>query len=108
MSVEQPDVIDGLGVRSDGAVELLISDHLEWDGDRHFQLLAAKVEAYVNAALSGQLTQTYPAAEGKRVCIKLVWQQLPNAAAARFFAALQEQLRSVDIDFAPVALPKEY
>jgi hypothetical protein len=73
MSVEQADVIDGLGLRSDGTVEMLISDHLEWGGEQHLQLLAAKIDAYANAALSGQLVQSYPAAEGKQVRIKLVW-----------------------------------
>jgi hypothetical protein len=108
MSVEQADVIDGLGVRPDGVVEMLISDHLEWDDDEHLQLLAAKVEAYANAALSGQLVQSYPAAEGKQVCIKLVWQHIPNNAAANFFDTLQEQLRGVGIDFSPAALPERY
>jgi hypothetical protein len=32
MSIEQADIIDEIGVRPDGAVEMLISDHLEWDG----------------------------------------------------------------------------
>ena len=108
MSLEQADIIDGLGVRPDGVLEMLISDHLEWDDDQHLQLLAAKVEAYASAALSGQLVQSYPAAEGKRVCIKLVWQHIPNAAAAQFFDTLQEQLRGVGIDFAPTALPGRY
>jgi hypothetical protein len=108
MSVEQADVIDGLGVRPDGAVEMLISDHLDWDDDQHLPLLAAKVEAYANAALSGQLVQSYPPAEGRPVSIKLVWQHIPNAAAARFFETLQGQLKTVGIDFEPVALPEGY
>jgi hypothetical protein len=53
MSIEQADIVDGIGIRPDGAVEMPISDHLEWDGDQHLQLLAAKVEAYANSALSG-------------------------------------------------------
>ena len=86
---------------------MLISDHLEWD-DHHLRLLAAKVEAYANAALSGQLAERYPAADGKRVFIKLVWQHIPNAAAARFLENLQEQLSSTGINFEAAALPEEY
>jgi hypothetical protein len=108
MSIEQADVIDGIGVRPDGAVEMLISDHLDWDDGRHLQLLAAKVEAYANSALSGELVQSYPAAEGKQVCIKLVWQHVPNAGAAQFFEALEGQLRAAGIEFASVALPDGY
>lgn len=108
MSIEQADVIDGIGVRPDGAVEMLISDHLEWDDEQHLQLLAAKVEAYANAALSGELVQSYPAAQGKQLCIKLVWRHVPNADAARFFEALEGQLRGAGIEFASVALPDRY
>jgi len=108
MSVEQADVIDGMGVRPDGTVEMLISDHLEWDGEPHLQLLSSKVEAYANAALSGQLAQAYPAAEGKPVCIKLVWQHVPNANAARFFEMVEKQLSSVGIEFTQAALPDGY
>lgn len=90
-----------------GTVELLISDHLEWD-DRHLQVLATKVEAYANAALSGQLAEAYPAAKGKPVCIKLVWQHVPNAEAARFFEAVAEQLRAMDLEFTQTALPAGY
>lgn len=108
MSIEQAGVIDGVGVRPDGAVEMLISDHLEWDDEQHLQLLAAKVEAYANATLSGELARSYPEAEGKKVCVKLVWQHVPNAAAARFFDALGVQLGSVGIEFAAVALPDRY
>ncbi|HEY1604676.1 MAG TPA: DUF6572 domain-containing protein [Allosphingosinicella sp.] len=108
MSVEQADVIDGVGVRPDGTVEMLISDHLEWDGEQHLRLLESKVEAYANAVLSGQLVQDYPVAEGKPVCIKLVWQHVPNADAARCFEAVGEQLRRVGIEFTQATLPDPY
>jgi hypothetical protein len=109
MSVEQSDVIDGLGLRADGAaVEMLISDHLEWDGEQHLQLLAAKVEAYADAAMSGQLVESYPPAEGKQVCIKLVWQHVPNSDAVRFLEAVEQQLSAVGIEFTLTALPERY
>ncbi len=87
---------------------MLISDHLEWHDDRHLQLLAAKVEAYANAAVSGELARSYPAAEGRQVRIKLVWQHVPNGGAASFFEALEGQLRGAGIEFASVALPDGY
>jgi hypothetical protein len=108
MSVEQADVIDGLGLRPEaGVVEMLISDHLEWN-EEHLRLLAAKVEAYANTALSGQLVQSYPRAEGKQVCIKLVWQHVPDADAARFFEAVSQQLDGMGIEFTQTALPERF
>jgi hypothetical protein len=109
MSVEQPDIIDGLGLRPDGVtVEMVISDHLEWSDERHFQLLAAKVEAYANAVLTGQLAESYTQAQGKQVCINLIWQHVPNAAAAQFFETVGQQLHSVGIEFTQTALPNRY
>lgn len=108
MSIEQADIIDGLGVRQDGAVEMLISDHLLWDSDQHLQLLASKVEAYANAALSGQLAQVYPLAKDKPICIKLVWQHVPDPSAVRFFEAIEGQLKGIGIEFTQMALPARY
>ena len=108
MSVEQTDIIDGLGVAADGAVEMLISDHLEWDNERHLEQLATKIEAYAGVIISGQLAEIYPAAEGRAVRIKLVWQHVPTAAAARVFETLEAQLRNVGIGFTQTALPSDY
>lgn len=87
---------------------MLISDHLPWIGDQHLQLLGAKIEAYANAALSGQLAQVYPSAKGKPVCINLVWQHVPDATAARFLEVVEGQLRSAGIEFTQAALPDRY
>ena len=105
MSIEQPDIIDGVGVRPDGSVEMLISDHLEWDHEQHLQMLTSKVEAYANAALSGLLVESYPPAEGKRVSIKLVCQHVPNAGVGPMLAAIEAQLRQVGIGFSQTELP---
>ena len=108
MSVEQADVVDGVGLDQDGYVEMLISDHLDWNDPRHIDLLAAKVEAYVGAVLSGQLVQSYPAAEGKPVRINLVWQHVPSGDAPRFFETAGQQLSSVGIQFKQTALPEGF
>ena len=108
MSIESADIIDGIGLRSDGAVEMLISDHLEWDHEAHLQLLSSKIEAYANAVISGQLAQVYPAALDRPVCIKLVWRHAPNTGAARFFESLAEQLRGLGIEFNQAGLPDGY
>jgi hypothetical protein len=100
MTVEQIDVVDGVGLSRDGSVvELLISDHLGWNDPRHIQALAGKVEAYANAALSGQLVQAYPLAEGKQACIRLVYEYAPDSSAKRFLTPLREQLATTGIEF---------
>jgi len=71
-------------------------------------MLVAKVEAYTNAALSGQLVEAMPQAEGKAVCIILFWEHLPDAGAKRAFEDIQQQLSSVKISFETRTLPAGY
>jgi hypothetical protein len=109
MTVEQADIIDGVGLRKDGsAVEMRIYDHLEWNGPEHLRVLAAKLEAYANAVLDGQLAQSFPTAEGREVCISVVYQHKPNADAKRFFDTVEQQLASAGIGFTHMTLPRQY
>ena len=104
MTVEQADIVDGIGVRRDGsAVEMTISDHLEWDDPRHAGLLAAKIEAYANAFLSGELARSYPAATGKPACIKLVYLHSPSREAERLLNNIAQHLSDVGIGFSHLA-----
>ena len=108
MTVEQSGVIDGMGIMPDGSlVEMLISDHLPWDDTRHFELLAAKIEAYVGFIQSGQVVETMPAANGKPVRITVVWMHEPTLEAAQFFRSIAEQLKPVGIGFNAMTLPKD-
>ena len=92
MTVEQNDIIDGVGVERDGsAVVLVISDHLPWDAE-HIRVLRGKLEAYVDAVLSGRLAHSYPAATGKPVVIDLVWREEPTPVARTFLASAREQI----------------
>ncbi|WP_426014022.1 DUF6572 domain-containing protein [Caulobacter sp. DWR2-3-1b2] len=106
MSVENANVIDGLGLSKGGScVEMLISDHLPWRDPNHFSFIEAKVEAYANAYLSGQLVETLPSAEGKPALIRLVWKYQPDDEATRFLNDVRQQLIGVGIEFEPCALP---
>ncbi len=106
MTVEQADVIDGVGMRTDGSgVELLISDHLGWETPHHFDAIATKIDAYVHAIRSGQLDDVYPAAGRMPTFITLVWQHAPSGEAVRFLASISQQLEEIGIGFTHKALP---
>jgi len=107
VSVENPNVIDGVGLRKDrSCVELLISDHLPWGDPNHFSLIEAKLEAYANAYLSGQVVESLPSALGKPALIRLVWKYEPDNEAARFLNAVGQQLIGVGIEFETGPLPQ--
>ena len=109
MSIQHPDVIDGIGLEDDGAkVVMLISDHLSWDDTAHVPLLVAKIEAYASAALSGQLMSSYPLSEGKPISVRLVYHDLPNGEAQLLLSGIGDQLRAVGIGFEHTSLPHDY
>jgi hypothetical protein len=106
MTVEQTDVVDGIGLGRDGSnVVMLISDHLEWANPDHLRMIGAKVDAYADAAMSGQISTNYPAAKGKAVIIQLVCKYPPDDAGLQCLAALAGQLERAGIGFEKVMLP---
>lgn len=109
MTVEQNDVIDGIGLEPGGlAVAMLISDHLGWSNPRDIAVRAAKIEAYADVVLSGSLADHYPPAAEKPVLIKLIYKQSPNDEGARFLASVAKQLQAVGIGFEHTSLPLDY
>lgn len=109
MTVEQTDIIDGIGIEPGGStVAMLISDHLGWDDPNDLSVRAAKIEAYVGIILSRSLADHYPPAADKPVVIKLVYKQVPNDQGARFLASVAKQLQVTGIRFEHGRLMLDY
>ena len=88
MSIEQPNVVDAIGIDDpSGDVVLTITDHLEWgdDGKDHLLLLQEKINTYLRFVESGELLESYPAAEGRNAVISVVAKYPPNKDAKEFF-----------------------
>lgn len=92
MAVDQPDVVDAIGIERDsGTVALAISDHLPWDDDdEHLRMLEAKLNCYLGFIESGELVVAYPQSAGKPVQIDVVCKYPPNERAEQFLAAARE------------------
>lgn len=100
MSVEQPDVFDGIGLnKARTEVRLMISDHLSWSDPAHIPHLIRKIESYVAAATSDGLTSVYPAAEGKAVLINLIHKHLPDRDATNALEHIRAQVTAAGIGF---------
>ena len=109
MSVEQADVVDGMGMSKDGEnAVLVISDHLPWDEPGHLDQLAAKIGAYTNFILGGGVIEALPEAKGKPAVIQIVHQFDPSVSAGNFLGSVQRQLKSVGIDLTLGSLPAGY
>lgn len=86
MSIEQLDVVDAVGVDVvSGNVVLTISDHLGWEAeDEHVALLREKLNSYLRFVESGELVESYPAAELRKVVVDIVGRVEPSGAGRVF------------------------
>jgi hypothetical protein len=94
MAVDNPDVVDAIGIeRATGIVALTISDHLEWgDGDQHLLTLQAKINRYLAFIESGEVFESYPQAVGKTLRVDVVCKHPPSEAGVRFLAEARDAI----------------
>lgn len=86
MTVEQTQIVDAIGVETaTGLAVLTISDHLSWHDDvAHLETLQAKLNAYLAFLESGEVYRAYPASEGRKFRIDVVFRLQPPSSAEVF------------------------
>ena len=101
MSVENPGVVDAVGVINEtGAIALTISDHLDWQqGSAHLLKLQDKLNRYLAFIESGELLEKYPEARGRPVRIDVYFQHSPNPEARKFLAEAEATVRRAGFAF---------
>jgi hypothetical protein len=99
MAVTDPDVIDLIGIdRNSGAVVLTIADHLDWSAPLlHLGALQEKLNAYLRFIDSGELSQSYPEAAGRRIEIEVALQHPLDPLGVQFFAEVGPMVREAGI-----------
>ena len=98
MSVENSKIIDYI-TNSNDSVVLTISDHLEWnDGYEHVFLLQEKINAYIMAIESKQLSSYFKSSNDK-VTISVALKYAPNDIGIRFFKEVQKELLNAGYKF---------
>lgn len=99
MSVEQTNEVDAVGIdRRTGKVILTVSDHLPWDRDEHVLLLQEKLNRYLGFIEGGDLQAQFPAAEGRKVQITILFKYAPSTLGQEFLLRATEALRTVGIE----------
>lgn len=97
MSIDNPDVIDAIGIDQEtGEVILTISDHLEWETacEEHKTLLEEKIGQYLNFITSGQLIEDYPDGEGRKIRIDIVQKFPPDEHGHRWLHAAKSRVEA--------------
>jgi hypothetical protein len=88
MSIDEADKIDLMFTDKEKTrVDLVISDHLDWEEDEgeHLLLLQDKINSYLHFIESGQLTQERPDLAGLPVLIRVSGKYLPSEEATKFY-----------------------
>ena len=110
MTVENIYVIDALGIgKEDGEVVLTISDHLPWDStSEHFEVLEKKIGRYLDFIQSGQLLDSVPDADIRKIRISVFCKYKPSDYADEFLGAAKRQLEELGVKLSFDTLPSGY
>jgi len=94
MSVEQRKIVDFIGTsKADGHVILTISDHLPFDGEARLITLQEKLNDYLAFIESGEVCDTYPAANGRPIEISIRFKHPPDERGLAFLRAAEQTIR---------------
>jgi hypothetical protein len=79
-------------------VVLVMKEADEWDGsDDRLHALQERFNTYVSFLLDGELGETHPDLAGKRACIEVRCEQMPDARALELLGMIHDQLAFQDI-----------
>jgi hypothetical protein len=99
MSVTDSKIIDSISIDPKGIVNLIISDHLEWDEKlEHLLILQNKINDYLTFIESGQIFTEYPTLNGKNIVINIFAKFIPNEAAETFLKMARKTIQFAGYD----------
>jgi hypothetical protein len=86
--------IDAIGLdRQTGHVIMTIADGLDWeDEEKHLLLLQGKLNVYLRFVQSGEILESYPQAEGRRITISVVLRCPPPPIGLEFFQEVEKRI----------------
>ena len=100
MTVEETDKIDFITTKKGSdTVSLIVSDHLEWSDPEHLHALQEKINTYLAFIESGELYQTYPNAQGKKLKIDVKLKHAPDEAGTDFLNKCADTVLSAGLQF---------
>ena len=97
MSVEKKHIIDYIS-QEDGKKILSISDHLTWGDLSHLYMLQEKINMYLSAIESGQLSSYYPSAT-KGIVIFLYLKYGPDEQGIVFLEEIKKFVNKLGYEF---------
>jgi len=94
MTIEQTNVIDIIGHdKENNKLNLIISDHLEWDEENEkLLLLQEKINSYLAFLESEEILEHYPNSKYEAYVIKIISKYKPNEEAEKFLNLAKETI----------------
>ncbi len=89
MPVDNLKVVDSVSLSKKGEAVLTISDHLEWNGLEHLEILQKKINLYLEFIENGELLENYPDAKGRQIVINIIAKYLPDNQAEKFLHTMK-------------------
>ena len=101
MAVDKTDIVDAIGIcRETGACVLTLVDAFDWIQElEHLDVLQAKLNSYLAFVESGELLQSYPAAENRSLRTEVVFRCPPPECARQFLAKAESTFATLDVEF---------
>ena len=100
MAVDNPSVIDFIGITSEDKIALTISDHLEWnDQNDHLFHLENKIFSYLEVIENNQISKIYPAANDREIIIQIYFKYAPNDEGKLFLDNVADFFKSKNLEF---------
>jgi hypothetical protein len=97
MTIENKNVIDMIGYDLDGqTIKIGISDHLNWEKpDEHVNLLLQKLDAAIQFVMEGQIKETMPDYDEKKIHIVVYFAENPDNLGVELLRRVNVEVQKI-------------
>lgn len=97
MSVLEKDKVDGIALKNNTTIVLMISDHLDWSDEySHLLILQEKINAYIGFCENKQYSQIYKDIKIEKFVFEIHFLYEITDKAREFLTQVQNQLCEAD------------
>jgi hypothetical protein len=99
MAIDEPDIVDSIGIdKQDASVILSLIDADDWsDSMAHIEKLQKKLNAYIRFNESGEMLEAYPKSKGRKAVVEIIFRCAPDLKALEFLThagiSMHEQIK---------------
>jgi hypothetical protein len=108
ISVVENNIVDGIAIGDDKkTLIMLITDHLNWEGEfefDHLVILQDKINSYARFIESNQYVDVYPDTAFNKFCIEMHFMHKLKDNGVKFIDVVNKQLSPANIEIVPIII----